>query len=242
MSIDDIRKKLYEQQDTRYRDFQVKLIPGADPASFIGVRTPALRQMAKELPAEDAAEFLSDLPHRYFDENQLHAFIISAMRDFDACMAETERFLPYVDNWATCDQMSPKCFKKHRKELPERIKVWIGSDRTYTVRFAIGMLMEHFLDEDFDPAYPEMVVKAAADAGSTGGSVPETASDDYYIRMMAAWYFATALAKQYDAVLPVIEEKKLEPWTHNKAIQKATESYRITPEQKEYLRTLKIRK
>jgi 3-methyladenine DNA glycosylase AlkD len=227
MSIDDIRKKLYEQQDTRYRDFQVKLIPGADPASFIGVRTPALRQMAKELPAEDAAEFLSDLPHRYFDENQLHAFIISAMRDFDACMAETERFLPYVDNWATCDQMSPKVFKKHKKELLVHIDRWIASEKTYTVRFGIGMLMEHYLDEEFDTSYPEKVAHVR--------------SDEYYVMMMKAWYFATALAKQYDAVIPFIEEGRLDQRTHNKAIQKALESYRISPEKKEYLKKLKVK-
>ena len=149
------------------------------------------------------------------------------MKDYQRCMEEVCRFLPYVDNWATCDQMSPKVFKKHRKELSEKIKEWIGSDKTYTVRFGVGMLMEHFLDEDFDPVYPEMAAKIR--------------SEEYYINMMTAWYFATALAKQYEAVLPYIEGCRLDNWTHDKAIQKAVESRRITAEQKEYLRTLKVK-
>ncbi|MBO4747254.1 MAG: DNA alkylation repair protein, partial [Clostridiales bacterium] len=172
-------------------------------------------------------EFLSDLPHKYFDEDQLHAFILSSMKDYDTCIADVEVFLPYVDNWATCDQMSPKIFKKNRKDLLVHIKKWLRSKETYTIRFAIGMLMEHFLDEDFDPNYLEMVSRIR--------------SDEYYVNMMIAWYCATALAKQYDAVLPYIEEKKLAPWTHNKAIQKAVESYRITDEQKAYLKTLKVK-
>ena len=195
---------------------------------MIGVRTPELRKYAKELlKREDIGEFLEILPHEYFDENQLHAFIISGIKDYDKCMKEVDKFLPYVDNWATCDQLSPKVFKKHRPELLKQIKKWIKSKETYTVRFAIGMLMEHFLDEDFDIKYPEMVSKLR--------------SDEYYINMMIAWYFATALAKQYDAILPFIEKKKLDKWTHNKAIQKSVESNRITPEQKEYLKTLKIK-
>jgi 3-methyladenine DNA glycosylase AlkD len=225
---EEIREELFRQQDKKYRDFQKKLIPTVAEDTVIGVRTPALRAYAKDLGKRaEVQEFLEDLPHAYFDENQLHAFLLSGMKDYEACVAGVDAFLPYVDNWATCDQMSPKVFKKHRKELLAKIREWLRSDETYTVRFAIGMLMEHFLDEDFDPAYPEMVSKVR--------------SEEYYINMMTAWYFATALAKQYDAVLPYIREKKLDVWTHNKTISKAVESYRITPEQKAYLKTLKIR-
>lgn len=229
MSItDDIRKELFRHQDAEYRDFQMKLIPTRKPDSAIGVRTPELRSYAKELVKnEKIPEFLSDLPHKYFDEDQLHAFILSAMKDYDACMEGVEAFLPYVDNWATCDQMSPKIFNKHKEDLLLHIKKWLRSKETYTVRFAIGMLMEHFLDEDFDPKYPEMVAKIR--------------SDEYYINMMIAWYFATALAKQYDALLPYIEGKRLSRDAHNKAIRKAVESYRITDEQKAYLKTLKVK-
>jgi 3-methyladenine DNA glycosylase AlkD len=227
MITDEIREELFKHRDIKYRDFQVKLIPGTDPDDMIGVRTPELRKLAKQYAkAEDIDEFLNDLPHKYFDENQLQAFIISGMKDYDLCMERLCDFLPYVDNWATCDQMSPKIFKKHKEELLKKIDEWIISDKTYTVRFAIGMLMEHFLDDDFDMKYPEMVAKVR--------------SDEYYINMMIAWYFATALAKQYDSIIPYIEEKKLDDWTHNKAIQKSIESYRITSEQKEYLRSLKI--
>lgn len=222
----EIESKLYALQDKAYGAFQAKLIPGAAPESFIGVRTPDLRKLAKEMVKEGGYEtFLAALPHRYFDENQLHAFILSGMKDYAECLAALERFLPYVDNWATCDQMSPKVFRKHRKELLNSIREWIGSKETYTIRFGIGMLMEHYLDGDFDPVYPEMAAGVR--------------SEEYYVNMMTAWYFATALAKQYDAALPYIEQHRLDDWTHNKAIQKAIESYRITPEQKDYLRTLK---
>lgn len=236
MIIEEIRSRLFELQDLKYKAFQGPLIPNIDADSMIGVRTPALRKLAKEFAKrEEIGEFLADLPHKYFEENQLHAFIISEMKDFDACMAEVKTFLPYVDNWATSDQLSPKVFKKHRSELLEVIRCWIDAggnpvpaDKAYTVRFATGMLMQHFLDEDFNIEYPEIVSGIR--------------SEEYYVNMMTAWYFATALAKQYDAVLPFIENKSLDRWTHNKAIQKAVESYRITPEQKEYLKTLKIKK
>ena len=226
--INEIREHLFSMQDTKYRDFQVKLIPTVEASSVIGARTPQLRSYAKDLLKEGTYEaFLQDLPHKYFDENQLHAFVLSGIKDYEICMEELCRFLPYVDNWATCDQMSPKVFKKHKPELLEQIGKWIKSDETYTVRFAIGMLMEHFLDADFDPVYPEMVAAVR--------------SEEYYVNMMIAWYFATALAKQYDAILPFLEEKKLDTWTHNKAIQKSVESYRITPEQKNYLKSLKAK-
>lgn len=228
MTVEGIRERLFELQDEKYRDFQQGLIPSVERKEFIGIRTPALRKLAKELyKAGDLDEFFKDLPHKYFDENQLHAFAISEIKDFDECMKALEEFLPFVDNWATSDQMSPKVFKKNKEELFSHIKKWLGSDHTYTVRFGIGMLMQHFLDEDFDLSYPEMVA--------------EIRSDEYYINMMIAWYFATALAKQYERILPFIEEKRLSPWTHNKAIQKSVESYRITDEQKTYLRRLKVK-
>ena len=228
MITEEIKQRLFSLQDEPYRDFQVKLIPTIDPKTMIGVRTPALRKLAKELSKDpDITEFLTSLPHEYFDENQLHAFLISEIKDYKKCIAQTEKFLPFINNWATCDQLSPKVFKKHKQELLSHIQTWIRSEETYTVRFGIGMLMEHFLDDDFDPEYLELV------AGIR--------SEEYYINMMIAWYFATALAKQYDAVLPYLEQKKLAPWTHNKAIQKARESYRVSAEQKEYLKSLKIK-
>ena len=228
MIIDEIRGELFGLQDLGYRTLQCKIVPTVDSATVIGVRTPDLRKLAKRLvKRDDVGTFLDDLPHGRFDENQLHAFIVSEMRDFEACLREVERFLPYVDNWATCDQMSPMVFRRHRQELLEPIGQWIASDMTYMVRFAVGMLMEHYLDDDFDPVYPSMVVAVT--------------SDEYYVRMMVAWYIATALAKQWDVTIPYLEERRLEPWTHNKAIQKATESRRITPEQKEYLRGLKVK-
>ncbi len=227
MDNNEIIKRLNALQDTKYRDFQSKLIPDTK-AEFIGVRTPELRKLAKELIKEGKTDsFLSVLPHKYFDENQLHAFIISGIKDFDMCVKEVERFLPYVDNWATCDQMSPKVFKKEKKALLPYINKWLKSGKTYTVRFGMGMLMQHFLGEDFAVEYAEKVACVK--------------SDEYYIKMMQAWYFATALAKNYDEVLPFIENKTLEKWTHNKTIQKSIESYRITDEQKAYLKTLKIK-
>ncbi|MBR3039675.1 MAG: DNA alkylation repair protein [Lachnospiraceae bacterium] len=228
MIIKEIKKALLKEQDLKYRELQLRTIPGLAPEAMVGVRTPILRNMAKEYAGrEEIRVFLDDLPHETFDENQLHAFIISGMKDYDECMERLNIFLPYVNNWATCDQMSPKIFKKHKKELLKEIKGWLKSKYTYTIRFGIGMLMEHFLDEDYDIKYPEMVAKIR--------------SEEYYINMMIAWYFATALAKQYESILPFIEEKRLDVWTHNKTIQKAVESYRITPEQKEYLRSLKIK-
>ncbi|MCD8149232.1 MAG: DNA alkylation repair protein [Clostridiales bacterium] len=221
-----IQEQLFSLQDTQYRDFQTKLMPTVSPDTVIGVRTPALRVLAKKLAkTEEAQGFLKETPHAYFEENQLHAFLIAGEKDFGICMEELEQFLPYIDNWATCDQLSPGVFRKHREELFPYIDRWISSGHTYTVRFAIGMLMQHYLDEAFEASYAEWVAAVR--------------SEEYYVNMMIAWYFATALAKQYEAVLPFIEEGKLERWTHNKTIQKAVESYRITPEQKAYLKTLK---
>ena len=228
MITDEIREELFSLQDTAYRDFQSKILPTVDAKTAIGVRTPELRRLGKRLvKRDDIGLFLDDLPHTYFDENQLHAFIVSELRDYEACLQEVERFLPYVDNWATCDQMSPKVFRKHHAELLGPIRRWIASDATYTVRFGVGMLMEHYLDDDFDPDYLDTVAAVK--------------SEEYYVRMMVAWYFATALAKQYDATIPYVESRRLEPWTHNKAIQKAIESRRISPETKDYLRGLKVK-
>ena len=228
MSVDEIRKELFRLQDIEYRKFQSRLIPTVDPDAVIGVRTPELRQYAKRLfKRENVQEFLQALPHRYFDENQLHAFILSEIRDVDVCISAVNAFLPYVDNWATCDQLNPKAFKRHQKELSEQIKQWLASVQTYTIRFGIGMLMRHFLDADFDPVYLKMVSSVQ--------------SEEYYVKMMIAWYFATALAKQYEAALPYIEHQKLDAWTHNKTIQKATESCRIASEKKAYLNSLKIK-
>ena len=222
----EIREALFRLRDVKYRDFQVKLLPTVDPETVIGVRTPALRALAKDLIKQDGvSEFLNELPHAYFDENQLHAFILSEIKDFPACLEGVDRFLPFVDNWATCDQLSPKVFKKHKAELLGPVRRWIASGETYTVRFGIGMLMEHYLVEDFDPAYPALVASVR--------------SEEYYVRMMVAWYFATALAKQWDAALPWLTDRRLDEWTHNKTIQKAVESDRITPEQKSFLRTLR---
>ena len=228
MILNEIRTELFKMQDMDYRDFNSKLIPTVDKESMIGIRTPELRKYAKQLgKSSEVKEFLQDLPHKYFDENQLHAFIISEIKDFKNCIDEINIFLPYIDNWATCDQLSPKVFKKHHSELFAYIKDWLKSDKVYTLRFGIGMLMEHFLDEDFDIIYPETVSKIR--------------SDEYYVNMMIAWYFATALAKQYESILPFIENRSLDIWTHNKAIQKATESYRISEDQKIYLKSLKIK-
>lgn len=227
-TTDEITKKLFALQDTEYRKFQKKIIPGFDIQRIIGVRTPLLKQLSKELiKTDNVNNFLQSLPHKYFDQNQLHAFIINEIKNFDTCINEIEKFLPYIDNWATCDQLSPKCLKKNRKELLKHIKRWIKSKKEYTVRFGIGMLMQHFLEEDFNERYLYMVA--------------DIKQEEYYIKMMQAWYFATALAKRYEQTLPVLQNCCLDKWTHNKTIQKAIESFRILPQQKEYLKTLKIK-
>ena len=222
----EILKRLFALQDLEYRDFQSKLIPNISSERIIGVRTPALRALARELcRREDVESFLSALPHRYFEENQLHAFLISLGRGYGETVERLNAFLPYVDNWATCDQMSPKALRAHRAELLAEIDRWLVSERPYTVRFGVGMLMQHYLDEDFQV---ECLARVAA-----------LRSGEYYVNMMIAWYFATALAKRYDETLPYIEQRRLDPWTHDKAIQKAIESRRVPDAAKEYLRTLK---
>lgn len=226
--IESVQGRLFELQDLEYREFHAKLMPTVDKDKIIGVRTPALRKFAKEYgKTEDAGEFVKVLPHDYYEENNLHGFLIEGIKDYGQCIQALDRFLPYVDNWATCDMMAPKIFKKHLPELEHKIEEWMASEHAYTVRYGIGMLMRFYLDEEFRPEY---LVKAAA-----------VESEEYYVKMMVAWYFATALAKQYEETLPFIEGRRLEKWTHNKAIQKAVESNRITAEQKKYLRTLKIK-
>ena len=226
MKREEILSRLFELQDEDYKEMQYRIIPSLDEERIIGVRTPALRRLAKEIEKdEDTALFLEDLPHEYFDENQLHAFLICLEKDFDVCLKQVETFLPYIDNWATCDQLSPKVFKKNKEKLLPHIYEWIASDRFFTIRFGIGMLMQHFLDEDFKIEYAELVAPIY--------------SDDYYVNMMIAWYFATALAKQYEKVLPILEESRMMPWAQNMTIQKCVESKRVPEEHKAYLRTLK---
>ena len=223
-----IRETLFSLREEKYAAFQARLIPNVAPERVIGVRTPALRKLAKTLRGSgQAEEFLKALPHEFFEENNLHAFLLCEMKDFEACVQAVEDFLPYVDNWATCDQMSPGVFRQNKQALLPHIRRWIASEQCYTRRFGIGMLMSHFLDEDFREEYLSLV--------------SDIRSEEYYVNMMIAWYFATALAKQYEAALPYLENRRLAPWVHNKAIQKAVESFRVSDGHKTYLKTLKIR-
>lgn len=215
-------------QDLNYRDFHSRLMPTIEKEKVIGVRMPELRKFAKKFgKMKESEEFLKTLPHEYYEENNLHGLLIEQIRDYDLCMKEINRFLPYIDNWATCDMITIKIVKNRLNDLLEEIEQWITSEHSYTVRFGISMLMRYYLEKNFRLEYPEKVLQIH--------------SQDYYVNMMRAWYFATALAKQYEQILPFLEEQRLDPWTHNKTIQKAVESYRITPEQKEYLRKLKIK-
>ena len=224
-----VQKELFVLQDLKYRDFHAKLIPSVDKEKVIGIRTPALRAYAKKFgKKEEAKQFLEILPHQYYEENNLHGLLIEQIKDYDICLEELERFLPYIDNWATCDMLAVKVVKKHLDTFIDEVYRWMESDHAYTIRFGISMLMRYYLEDAFQMEYPEKVAQIR--------------SEEYYVNMMCAWYFATALAKQYDKILPFIEKQKLDVWTHNKTIQKAIESYRITPEQKEYLRGLKIKK
>ncbi len=223
----DIQEQLFRLQDLKYRDFQAPLIPNVPKELMIGVRTPDLRKLAKELTKSGEGEaFLLALPHEYYEEDNLHAFLLGEIRDFARCVQELDRFLPYVDNWASCDSLRPRVLAKHKEALLPHVRRWIASEHCYTRRFGLEMLMCHFLDEAFRPEYLELAV---IDSG------------EYYVNMMVAWFFATALAKQYEATLPYLEERRLQPWTHNKAIQKAVESFRVHKEQKETLKTLKIK-
>ena len=226
-AVTSIRRRLFALQDEGYRAFHSALMPTVDPARVIGVRMPALRRLAKELfGTRQAQEFLCALPHGYYEEDNLHGLLICALPGYDETVAALERFLPYVDNWATCDLLAPRAFAPHPPALPGQIGRWISSGRPYTVRFAIGMLNRFYLDEAFDPAQLDAVAAVR--------------SDEYYVNMMRAWYFATALAKQYDAAAPWLLEYRLDRWTHNKTIQKAVESFRISPERKALLKTLRL--
>lgn len=221
--MEEIQKHLFELQDMAYRDFHSRLMPDIDKETVIGIRVPVLRKYAKSIAGTELSEkFIKELPHRYYEENNLHMMLITGIKDYEKCLSEIERFLPYIDNWATCDFPAPKCFEDHKEELLPVIKRWIASSETYTIRYGIGMLMRLYLDEDFDPEYVRLVVGVK--------------SDEYYVNMMIAWYMATALAKQWDAVIPYIEEHRMSDWVHRKTIQKAVESYRITDEQKKYLK------
>ena len=221
--LTELQKQLFELQDIKYRDFHSKLMPETAKEKIIGIRIPVLRKFAKVFADTPESEpFLQQLPHQFYEENNLHMMLITGIKDYPKCMEEVLRFLPYIDNWATCDFPEPKCFHKNKKAVLEEVRKWIASTETYTIRYGIGMLMRLFLDEDFSPEYLEMAAGVQ--------------SQEYYVNMMIAWYFATALAKQWDAAVPYIEQHRLSEWVHKKTIQKAVESYRITSEQKEYLK------
>lgn len=225
----EIQKELFSLQDKEYMKFLSKLTPNVPEDTIIGVRIPEIRKLAKKLVKNNEYEdFLKELPHKYYDENLLHGAIISENKDFENCIELLNSFLPFVDNWAVCDTISPKIFKKHKKELIEKIKEWSQSDKTYTCRFGVEMLMTHFLDEDFKKEYLEMVANIH--------------SEEYYVKMVIAWFFATALAKQWDYAVIYLENNRLDVWVHNKTIQKARESLRILEDKKGYLKRLKRKK
>lgn len=221
-----VKSKLFEMQDLQYKSFHSKLMPTVNPDKIIGVRVPELRRFAKEFSKSKEAEiFIKNLPHKYYEEDNLHAFLIEQMKDYQQVIYELNRFLPFVDNWATCDGLTPKTFAKHTDELIGEIDNWLKSEQIYTVRFAVNMLMKFYLEDNFKEDYLQKVA--------------DIKIDEYYVKMVQAWYFATALAKQWNSAVLYLTENKLDEWVHNKTIQKAVESYRITPEQKEYLKKLK---
>ena len=223
-----VRQELFELQDLKYRDFHAKLIPTMEKEKIIGVRTPALRGFAKKFgKTEESKLFIKKLPHQYYEENNLHGLLIEQIKDYDECLVELKRFLPYIDNWATCDLLALRLVKKHLDVFIKEIYKFMESEHTYIIRFGISMLMKYYLEDEFNIEYPDKVA--------------DIRSEEYYVNMMRAWYFATALAKQYEQIIPFVEKKRLDVWTHNKTIQKAIESYRITDEQKTYLKTLKIK-
>ncbi len=239
MNRTELVRRLRENRDLKYRDFHASLLPNIDKKTIIGVRVPTMRKIAKEfvVPA-DIAKFLGKLPHKYFEENQVHLFVVERIRDFDECMRRIEQFLPYIDNWAVCDGKSPKALLKDETHFLERIQAWIKSNHPYTVRFGVNMLMNYFSDERFDKRFLKRVA-AIDESLFNDDDRAECPTDRYYVQMVIAWYMATALAKQWDATFPYIKGRKLSPWIHAKTIQKACESYRITDEQKKTLRGLK---
>ena len=222
-----LQQQLFSMQDLKYRDFHSRLLPGIDKDTIIGIRTPVLRKFATQYSKTPEAEgFLRELPHYYYEENNLHMMMITSIRDYEQCFSQVCRFVSHINNWATCDLPIPKCFAAHRQELLPQIRKWIASGHTYEIRYGIGLLMRLYLDEDFSTEYLDLAASVH--------------TDEYYINMMTAWYFATALAKQWDATFPYIEEYRLPRWVHQKAIQKAVESYRITPEQKARLKAFRF--
>lgn len=226
IEVTELQKELFVMQDLPYRDFQSKLMPTVAKETIIGVRTPELRKLAKEFAEmEEKEQFLSELPHKYYEENNLHALLLEKEKDYEQLIARLDEFLPHVDNWATCDMMRPKVLRKHLPEFLLKIKEWLASEHTYTIRYSIGMLLSFYLDDAFQTEYLEWIANVH--------------SEEYYVRMMVAWYFATALAKQYEQTIAYLEQHRLSVWEHNKTIQKAIESYRMTDGQKDYLRTLK---
>ena len=219
-------ERLISVKDDAYREFQAKLVPNVPKETILGVRTPEMRKIAKEVfESGERDAFLSDLPHQYYEENLIHFFVLSMIKEFDACILGVEAFLPYVDCWPVSDQATPKAFRKNHERLLPYLKKWIASEHVYTARFGIRMLMNEFLDADFKPEYPELVASRQG--------------EDYYLKMMIAWYFATALAKRYDETIPYFTDRRLDEWTHKKAIRKAVESFRVTDEHKEYLKSLR---
>ena len=227
--MQEITEQLITMKDEVYKNFHGKLMPTINPDTILGVRVPLLRkfsnQLSKSFSKEEIERFMSELPHRYYEENNIHAFLIEKINDYDECIAALDKFLPYVDNWATCDMMNPKIFKKNTHKLFDKIEEWMSSSHVYTIRFGIGMLMRFYLDDNFSTQYLDMVANIV--------------SDEYYVNMMKAWFFATALAKQYEATLPYIQQNRLDIWSHNKAIQKSIESFRVSKEHKEKLRSYK---
>lgn len=227
--MQEITEQLITMKDEVYKNFHGKLMPTINPDSILGVRVPLLRkfsnQLNKNLSKEEIERFMNELPHRYYEENNIHAFLIEKINDYDECIAALDNFLPFVDNWATCDMMNPKIFKKNTRKLFDKIEEWMSSSHVYTIRFGIGMLMRFYLDDNFSTQYLDMTANVV--------------SDEYYVNMMKAWFFATALAKQYEATLPYIQHNRLDIWSHNKAIQKAIESFRVPKEHKDELRSYK---
>lgn len=222
----NVTERLFELQDKAYADFHSGLVPNVPREKIIGVRVPDARRLAKEYGKDpECRDFLRALPHKYYDENVLHGILLSGLKDYEECVRAVEEFLPYVDNWAVCDILSPKVFRQHRTELIAKVREWSASEKTYTCRFGMEMLMTHYLDEDFRSEYLEIPAGVC--------------SEEYYVNMMTAWFFATALAKQWDAAIPYLRDNRLGAWVHNKTIQKARESFRITQEQKAYLKTLR---
>ena len=228
MTLNDLEQILFQYQDTKYADFTAKLIPNLPREKFIGIRSPEYKKILKQIKGDPVIPvFLSTLPHKWHEENCLHAALINKIKDYDECVDALEQFMPYIDNWAVNDSINPACFKKHKEELIGKVQSWISSEATYTRRCGMKILMANYLDDDFKPEYLDLPA--------------DLRSDEYYVNIMTAWLFSEALVKQWDAAVVYIEDHRLDAWTNNKAIQKACESYRITDEKKAYLKTLKVK-